>query len=94
MDLERERRDPLRVYERPPPKVSYRKRRSTTRDEEEEETGPRDGLRIHQKYDLTKHTLEYITHLPGDTPEDARRMEHAVQLPGRRHRFTGRSRIL
>eukprot|EP00971_Amphidinium_carterae_P253433 5031508-Amphidinium_carterae.1 len=93
MDIERDRRDPLMVYERPPPKVSYRKRRSMTRDEEEEEIdaltmysdhqgvqGPRAGLRINQKYDLLKNTLEYITHLPGDTSEDAKRMEQILVL--------------
>eukprot|EP00971_Amphidinium_carterae_P211725 4201316-Amphidinium_carterae.1 len=83
MDIER---DQPMVYERerPPPKVSYR-RRSTIRDDDEIDAltihndhqgvqGPRDGLRINQKYDLQKNTLEYITHLPGDTEEDARRM--------------------
>eukprot|EP00971_Amphidinium_carterae_P188447 3740823-Amphidinium_carterae.1 len=28
----------------------------------------------HHMYDLNQHTLKYITHLPGDTTEDDRRM--------------------
>eukprot|EP00971_Amphidinium_carterae_P273312 5424156-Amphidinium_carterae.1 len=74
MDIERDRRDPPMVYERPPPRFQYRKRRTTTRDEEEEEIEAmyNAGLRINQKYDLLKHTVEYITHLPGDTPDDAK----------------------
>eukprot|EP00971_Amphidinium_carterae_P148755 2949475-Amphidinium_carterae.1 len=73
------------VYERerPPPKSSYR--RTTARDDDEIDAltvhndhqaaqWPRDGLRINHRYDLQKNTLEYITHLPGDTEDDARRM--------------------
>eukprot|EP00971_Amphidinium_carterae_P025150 496574-Amphidinium_carterae.1 len=71
MDIER---DQLMVNERPPPRVSYR-RRSTIRDDDEVDAltvysdnqgvqGPRPDLRINQKYDLLKNTLEYITHLP------------------------------
>eukprot|EP00971_Amphidinium_carterae_P152427 3020666-Amphidinium_carterae.1 len=78
------------VNERPPPKVSYR-RRSTLRDDDETDAltahsdhqgvqGSRDGLHINHKYDLQKNTLEYITHLPGDTSEDARRMEQILVL--------------
>eukprot|EP00971_Amphidinium_carterae_P210114 4168397-Amphidinium_carterae.1 len=47
-------------------------------DEEEDEL--RDGLRAHHLYDLNKHTLEYITHLPGDTAEDDRRMQQYAAL--------------
>eukprot|EP00971_Amphidinium_carterae_P021044 415286-Amphidinium_carterae.1 len=70
MDIER---DQPMVYERPPPRSSYR--RSMIRDDDETDAltvysdhqgvqGPRAGLRINQKYDLLKNTLEYITHLP------------------------------
>eukprot|EP00971_Amphidinium_carterae_P110583 2190561-Amphidinium_carterae.1 len=45
-----------------------------------QEQGPRAGLRINQKYHLLKNTLEYITHLPGDTQEDAKRMEQILIL--------------
>eukprot|EP00971_Amphidinium_carterae_P200859 3985944-Amphidinium_carterae.1 len=88
MDLER---DQPMVHERPPPRSSYRR---TIRDEDEIDAwtaysdhqgaqGPRAGLRINQQYDLLKNTLdslEYITHLPGDTAEDARRMEQILVL--------------
>eukprot|EP00971_Amphidinium_carterae_P149859 2970917-Amphidinium_carterae.1 len=38
------------------------------------------GLRINRQFNLEKHTLKYITHLPGDTEDDARRMRQYLVL--------------
>eukprot|EP00971_Amphidinium_carterae_P099057 1958875-Amphidinium_carterae.1 len=66
------------------PKFQARRRRTTTRDVDDEldeyaddhqgVQGGFSGLRINRQYNLEKHTLQYITHIPGDTEEDARRM--------------------
>eukprot|EP00971_Amphidinium_carterae_P158843 3149467-Amphidinium_carterae.1 len=71
------------MNERPLPKFQQRRRIMTTRDgadydsEEEEFFGLQRGLqgrRMDRQYNLEEHTLKYITHLPGDTDDDARRM--------------------
>eukprot|EP00971_Amphidinium_carterae_P084943 1680869-Amphidinium_carterae.1 len=87
--------DPPRSNERPPPRFQARRRRTSTRarddydDDEPDEYAGREhyeiiggtsGLRIHHQYNLEEHTLQYITHLPGDTEEDARRMRQYLVL--------------
>eukprot|EP00971_Amphidinium_carterae_P026975 531938-Amphidinium_carterae.1 len=54
--------------------------RTTTRDDGDESDEYAAGLRINHQYNLEEHTLQYITHLPGDTDEDARRMRQYIAL--------------
>eukprot|EP00971_Amphidinium_carterae_P310124 6162442-Amphidinium_carterae.1 len=67
---------------RPPAKFQARRRRTTTRDDDEldEYTDGISGLHIDRQYNLEEHTLQYITHLPGDTEEDATRMRQYLVL--------------
>eukprot|EP00971_Amphidinium_carterae_P247272 4910691-Amphidinium_carterae.1 len=67
---------------RPPAKFQMRRRRTTTTDDDEldEFMDGISGQHIDRQYNLEKHTLKYVTHLPGDTEEDATRMRQWLVL--------------